>query len=117
MPGILGDLARAGHVDAAWKLVQAWGGTKRKVPANPRLGQPLVELIGLEAAQVLAAIYPGEQVDVPNAKSTKALKQHILRATGTTRQIAMELGCTERHVRKVNAEVRAVDPKAPSLFD
>lgn len=115
LPGILGELAQAGHLGAALTLAREWGGTRRYIPADPRPGMELVALVGIEAAGVLAGLRGGEAVDVPRAVGLGSKKSAVLRATGSQRDIARAVGCTDRYVRKVRAAC-ADDPDQGSLF-
>lgn len=105
LPGHLGEMARRGHGGAALKLLQEWGGTKRYIPAHPRPGSPLVEIVGMEAAQVLADLCGSTDYDIPSRAWLGGLgatqKAAILRAEGGTREVAEALGCSERYVRMV----------------
>ena len=118
LPGCLGELVRRGHPKAALILLAERGGATVYVPKTPKPGQPLVELIGLDAAMVLAELRPGgDHVEVPLATNRYALKQRILAAVPLgTREIARLLGTTERHVRRVRALTRP-DPNQLSLLD
>ncbi len=115
LPGLLGVLARAGHGGAALRLLAEWGGTSRYIPAHPGPDSPLVALIGVDAAQVLAAVAGGGNYDVPMATYRHARKGVIARAAGSTREVARRFGVTERWVRKVRQG--STDPRQGSLFD
>lgn len=105
LPGVAGELARRGFGGEAVRLMLEWGGTKRTIPQNPVPGSPLVGVVGMDAALVLAALYGNTQVDIPSKGTLEeTLKAGILRRAGNgdgTRAIAMALGCTERYVRAV----------------
>jgi hypothetical protein len=100
LPGPLGELARCGHGGAALRLVREWGGTKRSVPGRLREPSPLVELIGAEAAAALIDICGPCRLDIPSRACLEdTLKAKVLLAEGTTREIAVATGATERYVR------------------
>lgn len=103
-PGLLGELARAGHPEAAAVLAREWGGTARSIP-NKAEGSRLAELIGLPAAHVLASLYGGEHVDIPAASHLSSKKLAIASSALGTRETAKVTGCSERHVRRVRREL------------
>ncbi len=104
LTGPLSELARRGHGGAALILVREWGGTKRSIPARLRDNSPLVALIGIPATVALIDICRGvsRHLDIPSRSCLEDnLKAVVLRATGTTREIAIATGATERYVRMV----------------
>lgn len=128
LPGVLGELARKGHGGAALILANRWGGQKRYIPARPREGLALVDLIGLDAAYVVAAYFHGSDPvanggdhDIPKTVLTARLAAEIRAHPGTTREAARALNCTERYVRLVRQgegpRQRKVDPRQISLLD
>lgn len=124
LSGQLGELARRGHGGAAVRLILDWGGRKKYIPKHPTPDCPLVSVIGMDAARVLAELVGGEHYDIPprSVLSGESLKQQILRAEGTTSEIAGRLGTTERHVRRVlragdRRRRRPVDIRQISMFD
>lgn len=116
LPGLLGVLARAGHLGAALTLAREWGGTRRRIPKRPAPGMALVDLIGLEPARLLAGLHGDEEVDIPMGVVTGAKKSAILRQSGTAREVALAVGTTERHVRRVRNAGRTADDDQGSLF-
>ncbi|MBN2752596.1 MAG: hypothetical protein JXQ84_07795 [Rhodospirillaceae bacterium] len=124
LPGLLGELARAGFGGKALLLAYHWGGTKRYIPATPCEHHALVQLIGLNAARVLADQWGGGHHDIPRAAVLDDLKRKILSHPGTTRETAIALRCTERWVREVRAgsdpaarATKPIDPRQISMFD
>ena len=102
LPGPLGELARRGHGGAALILVRERGGLKMYVPARPQPSSPVVAMIGAKAAGVLADICGSAHIDVPSRGCLEeSLKAAVLRAAGSTRDIAQATGATERYVRMV----------------
>ncbi|GEM_PF-6878250 len=125
LSGPLGELQRRGHGGAAVRLVLTLGGTKRYVPFVARHGQKLVEIMGLAAAQALGDIareeatgageYRGEgkTLDLPSRTTLEpTLKGEIFRHGGTDRQVALDLGCTERYVRLLRQSAGKVKKKS-----
>lgn len=124
LPGMLGELARAGFGGKALLLAHTWGGTKRYIPAEPDARHALVDLIGVAAARVLAEKWGGAHHDIPRAAVLDDLKQKIVSHPGTTRETAVALGCTERWVRLVRAggetphsRKAVVDQRQINMFD
>ncbi len=117
LPGLLGVLARAGHSGAALRLAMEWGGTSRYIPETPRPDSPLVAIIGMEAARLLALTYGRGPQDIPIAAHQDTAKGRILRDPDpSTRRVAQRYHVTERHVRDVRAMGRP-DPRQLDLFD
>ena len=124
LSGHLGELVRRGHGGAAVRLVLEWGGQKRYIPKVPATDSALVAVVGVAAAQVLADLAGGEYYDIPPRTVLKgdSLKQQILRADGSTREVAQGLGTTERHVRRVRKDGgckrrKAVDSRQLWMFE
>lgn len=126
LSGHLGELVRRGFGGAAVRLVLEWGGSKRYVPHNPQPGSALVEIVGLSAALALSELAGGDYYDVPprTILDGETLKQQILKEGGSTREVAVKLGTTERHVRRVrrdgeckSSRRKPVDERQCSLFE
>jgi hypothetical protein len=126
LPGHFGELVRRGFGGAAIRLIMEWGGTKRFIPRDPRPDSPIVQIIGMAASRVLGELIGSTHYDIPSKKWLRgdALKQEILREDGTTREVAVKLGCTERHVRGVRRDGgkkhqprRPVDNSQFGMFD
>lgn len=124
LSGHLGELVRRGHGGAAVRLVLEWGGEKRYIPQTPAPGSALVGVVGMGAALVLAELAGGEYYDIPPRAvlAGDSLKQQILRADGSTREVAQRLGTTERHVRRVRKDGgykrrRPVDSRQLMMFE
>lgn len=116
LPGILGELQRGGFMGAALTLAREWGGTRRRIPKRPAPGMALVDLIGLDAASLLASLYGDEEIDIPLGAQPGRKKAAILRHTGTAREVARAVNTTERHVRRVRNAGRVIDEDQGSLF-
>ena len=117
LPGLLGVLARAGHLGAALRLAKEWGGTSRYIPEEPSPDSPLVQVVGLAAARLLAETYGRGHHDIPMATHQDTAKGRILRDPDpSTRAVARRYHVTERHVRDVRAMARP-DPRQLDLFE
>lgn len=117
LPGLLGEMQRAGHGGAALALARAWGGTKRYIPSDPRPGQALVEIVGMPAARWLAEHHGNQHKDIPRAAGLGNKKRAIAQFQGGTREAALTLGCTERYVRMVRNGRRERDERQLQLLD
>lgn len=98
-------LVAHGMRGVAVRLIIEWGGTNRYIPSHPSPSSPLVGVVGMEAALVLAREYGNTQVDIPSRSTLEdTLKADILRLGSdgdSSRVIAQKLGCTERYARSV----------------
>ena len=117
LPGLLGDLDRAGFTLQALKLAANWGGEKHYIPANPQ-GSRLAGMIGDDAAALLCQSHGGCTVDIPRAAHRHSLKRAISQAEGGTSAVARQFGCTQRWVREVrNSGKGKADPRQMTIFD
>jgi hypothetical protein len=102
LPAILKEIAEAIGMAAMLKLVAERGGVRVHVPKRPETSRgDLVAIVGVPAARDLAKLYGGEAIEIPRAVCLHSKKQAIAHAEGSTRQIALCHGVTERYVRKV----------------
>ena len=110
LPPFLARIARATNFETAMKIGTAWGGTRRSFPARDVEKSALARLVGAEMAWMIVDQLRigrrGEVIpyfDIPVVRDVERLtiKEQILAATGTTRQIALSLRCSERYVRMV----------------
>lgn len=98
-------------------LAEAHGGTRCWIRAD---GTSLVEVIGPEAAQMLAARYAGFYIRVPLARELRA--RHYRAAGSSNAEIARRLGMSESGVdRLFNAMPKkpvkgSGDPRQGDLF-
>jgi len=93
------------------KMLQRFGGTVLYVPLNPKEQHPITRLIGVQGAAKLASHFGGATLTIPIGKKYLQVKQRkmiqqLREQNQTCRQIALRLGCTERWVRKVLADLR-----------
>lgn len=91
LTGIVGDAA-------AFRLIEAYGGTRCKVPSTRLIGTEVAALLGREAAGRLVDEFAGQIIKMPLAKRWRA---HVYYARGhSVREIARALGTTEAVVHK-----------------
>lgn len=89
-------------VDATLALIEARGGTRVYVPAQPDAECEIARIIGLPATQALAKRFGGEHIRVPLARGkwTGAWRARIYHARGLSYPaIARRLGVVENTVR------------------
>lgn len=120
LAGVLGELVRLGFRRAALTLLRERGGISVYVPADPQTGQPLVDLIGMDAARALAGLYGGDHVEIASRNAMATAKQRILRdvaagASGTN-ALALKHGVSSRHVRAVVENARP-DPRQLDMLE
>ena len=88
---------------AALKLIEARGGTTVFVPGEPRDGQILTEIVGLDAARELASRWGKEYLMVPLAIEWRI---DMLLADGLSApEVARRLGIHEDRVRRRRRKV------------
>lgn len=100
-PASLVEIAEVIGPAAALRLVDAYGGTVCYVPMAVAPEHRLAQAIGIQAAELLAARYSGEKIEVPVLHSARTRKSLIARAEGGVSEVARALGVTRRWVRMV----------------
>lgn len=99
--------------EAAQKLARDFGGTRLYIPREPGSAHPLVHSIGVELAARLCHVAAGEIIELPILKSRGERmreRRAIVRLRGegwTVSAIARRLHCSERHVHRTLASLRA----------
>ena len=92
--------------EAARLLVKSFGGNRWYVASKANPDHRFVKVIGLKGFEALCAAFGGEHIEIPRSPELSMLKIRILNASGSHREVATLLGCTERQVRMVRASVR-----------
>lgn len=108
LPQSAAEIVDVVGVEAALRLVEAWGGVRLYVPQQMPKDHLLVSTLGREEADELAARYGGESIQVPRCL-------HALRAVRNTRMrrerargdspalLALRYRLTERQVYSILA--------------
>ena len=110
------EIAELTDVDTAWKLVNHFGGLNFYFPVEIKAEHKLAQAIGLEAAKKICSVFGGSYNEVPMMSAAQSKKQLIAKMQGkSTREIARNLKCTERYVRKIKD--KKVDENQKSLFE
>lgn len=97
----------------ALELSKARGGRALYIPSPDRLGPdtPVVQLVGVEAAEKLSVRFGGTRIDIPLGPGKRARVWELREGGKSIARIAAEMRCTERTVYNVLAGPR---PKALS---
>ena len=72
---LLREFERLIGLELTLRLVERWGGVMLYIPATVNETQAIVEVIGLEAAEKLAAYCGREHISMPKADEYKRLKR------------------------------------------
>jgi hypothetical protein len=110
-------------LEAALKLVKAYGGVRLYVPKKIDADHPLVELIGYPAARALAAEFGGQpHFDIPKCEAAlrEARNRQIRqdRAMGhSIRELALKYRLTERGIEKILGAGLLRDERQAELFE
>lgn len=126
LPVMLQVIAKRVGLPAAQALANAVGGVETYIPVHPAADHPLARLIGLDKLTALSLVFGGTKIIVPRG-AQRNLKVVLADTAGSTREVALATGCTQRYVKKVRAEIRgsggvvprkkrAADPDMPDLF-
>lgn len=102
--------------EPAARLSRSFGGCRVYIPQRPGPHHPLSVCIGDALAGRIAEAFAGHRLDIPLRKGRRALIVELRGQGHSVARIAREVGCTERHVYQVLAEVRP-DGRQPGLFD
>jgi hypothetical protein len=94
--------------DAVARLLAAFGGTELYIPSVPNMHacHPIAQSVGLDAAMLLAKQYGtgrgGYRISLPvNMK-----RDLILESAGSSREVALKVGCSQRYVYSVRNAAR-----------
>lgn len=123
LPPVLRTIADAAGLTVALKIAQARGGTRVYVPHRVRAGHWLAELVGLDAAQRVAKLYPGENIDIPlgltgSVQNARRTARQALDEGASVAQAARASGLTERTIYNLRSrEGHLRDRRQGSLFD
>lgn len=118
LPGILADIADVAGEEAAIAVAKALGGTRVYIPPVPRPDHWLSQLIGHEAACILAdrltCGLAGVRVDLPAGPaawyvSARAQVDRMIEQGRSERDIALATRYTTRGIRKRRALKRDRD--------
>jgi hypothetical protein len=97
--------------DAAARLCQELGGSRVKLPAEPRPYHRITLVLGLKGARRVVAEFGHGNVDVPLGQTAihhqrRASAEAMTREGKSAAEIARALGCSVRSVSRYRARVR-----------
>ena len=115
-PSTLKYLASIIGAEATDRLAERFGGTQDVyIPAKPDASHPFVAVIGLDNMLKLSAVLAEREIYIPRGTFRDLKKKRILNAApGTAKEIALEVGCTMRYVKKVRNSFQ--DERQNDLF-
>lgn len=100
--GVPAKIRHVAGEEAARLILETYGGGRIYIPVRATPRHKLAQLVGIEAAhKITANVHHGEYEIQARRGAAPSLKQRILAASGTTLEIAKNLGCSERHVRRI----------------
>lgn len=102
----LDDIAGVIGFTATLRIATWYGGQNLYVSPTPDESMQLVRLIGMPAAQRLAAEWGGERVAVPTMwayeeDQRNRLVGNLLKRGISTKEIARDMGMTERRIQQI----------------
>lgn len=102
-PNRLLEVAEEIGAASALGLVEKFGGISLYIPSAKELTRShlLVRELGWNKAEALCLARGGEHVEIPTLYYARAKKAAIVRATGSTRAIALRYRVTEAYVRRL----------------
>lgn len=100
-PPFLREIAEIIGPAAALALADQCGGVQWSVPRTPPENHRFTRAIGMEAAQLLCNEFGGDRITIPLGPTKQTLKRQILQSEGSAAKVALQLGCSERHVYRV----------------
>lgn len=123
LPAVLRRIADAVGVEAALALADARGGRRIHVPKHMLAAHWIVREIGMERARRLAAVFGGEQIDLPASRTgaTKAARRrcdHALAQGASLDEAARVSGLTRSTVQwRRKHKLRVARGPQGDLFD
>ena len=117
-PASLLDVAETLGMGVVLRLVAAFGGREVKFPRRPAADHEVVRALGPDAAAAVCELLSGSTIYVPHGRARRSARDEVLAldAQGARRgEIAVRLGLSQRHVRRV-ANAPAAEPAALPLF-
>ncbi|OEU65802.1 MAG: hypothetical protein BA863_08925 [Desulfovibrio sp. S3730MH75] len=117
-PPLLKELADMLGRECALVLAENFGGVSEYIPQKARADHDIAKQIGMERMGVLCKVYGGESITIPRGMNLNPKKPQIKKLLGekSHRQIARDLGVSERYVRLVaNEQPKAMQGMLPGM--
>ncbi|CCO22209.1 hypothetical protein [Maridesulfovibrio hydrothermalis] len=118
-PPLLQELADTIGREPALVLAEEFGGVSEYIPLNAKTDHKFAKQIGMERMDILCRTYGGIWLTIPRGMNLDPKKPQIKKLLGekSHRQIARDLGVSERYVRLVaNEQPRATQGMLPGLL-
>lgn len=128
LPEVLADIAEAAGLDAALKLAEHYGGTRRKIPAHAGDDHWLVQCVGRKAADSICALFrqgadarqSGQEIVIPlgptgTMRAARRRMINALEAGAPAREAARAAGMHERSAYRMRRRLKSDDGQG-SLF-
>lgn len=122
LPPSAAEIVSAVGIEAALRLVDAWGGLRLYVPHYMTEDHSLVNLLGGDSADRLAAHFGGERIQVPRClQALRAMRNARIRRArhdgATPAELALTHGLTERQIYAIlAADTESADDRQQSLL-
>lgn len=131
LPELLAEIAEAAGLDAAMQLAEAFGGTRKRFPANVPAGRHwLTDCVGRQAAEAIcknfrqvsgSERFRGVYVMIPRGPtgSVAAARRRLAQALDegkSASEAARAAGMTERTAYRARSRSRGRDDKQGNLF-
>lgn len=114
------EIAEQVGVDAAKKIVKAYGGTRLYIPAAAKSDHPLAVLIGFDNAVKLGQYFSGERVIIPKRfNSMEYIRANVPKLYNQgwkIRDIALAMDCCERTVFTILQKKREYEEPMLPMF-
>jgi hypothetical protein len=118
LPLSLQEMAETLGVAIVLKLIAVYGGTETSFPQNPGEDHPVLLALGKEDGKALCDYIAGGVIYIPHMRPRKSARADVLALQSEgkeRREIALALGISQRHVRRVAN--RTENPDQIKLFD
>ncbi len=99
-------------------LIETFPGLELRIPKKLREDHKL-RLLGDRWAQALCAHCPGETLNIPVSIGDLSRRELVRQLEGqglSGSEIALQVGCTQRHVRRLRNQSDGKDPNQPDMF-
>lgn len=114
------EIAEQVGVDAAKKIVKAYGGTRLYIPVTAKPDHPLAILIGFDNAEKLGLYFCGTRVFIPRRFLSKEYLQinvpKLYNKGWKIRDIALAMDCSEPTVYAILRKKRQYDEPLLPMF-
>ncbi|MBL8499573.1 MAG: hypothetical protein JNL77_03150 [Nitrosomonas sp.] len=120
LPGTLQEMEQHIGIKAVLLLVAKCGGVGLYVPREISADHAIARLIGIDAAEKLASVYGGEELQLPKMLAASIARRNVeIRSeyrTHSQRQLALKYHLTERQIRNIVTGGNGEDDSQMGLF-